>query len=194
MSQGKYNDPANLHLTVELKLPGVFQNKRHLAKSQTVVFFFFFFPCVELRNITSTAATLCFQPLLRPCDSSSAVGRVEEKGNYSPLFHFLWCPLEKLCSVWKAPAETQPAGAQHTVGIFFFSFPAVSSTEMQGFFFAAWPVFVFRTCEQKTFSRRVGQMETINGLEWRRRSMQAGRHSDGSTESYWSHWLVQPWS
>lgn len=67
-------------------------------------------------------------------------------------------------------------------GIFFF-FPAVSSTEMQ-VFFTAWPVFVFRTCEQKTFSRRVGQMETIDGLEWRRRSMQAGRHSDRATESY----------
>lgn len=154
---------------------------------RSLFIFFAFFRCVELRNITSTAATLCFQPLLRPCDSSSAVGRVEEKGNYSPLFHFLWCPLEKLCSVWKAPAETQPAGAQHTVGFIFIFFSCRVVHWDAGFFFCC----VAGVCLSNVRTENIQSACRPDG-DNRWPPVAAQVDAGGATESYWSHWLVQP--
>lgn len=136
----------------------VFQNKRHL---------------VFCAVLSWDAATLCFQRLLRPCDSSSAVGRVEEKGNYSLLFHFYdvhWRNCVRCEKHRQRPIQL----VFDTRWEFFFCRVA----DWNEGFFTACLVFVLRMCKQKTFSECVGQMETIDDLEKRRRSMQAGRHSD----------------
>lgn len=140
--------------------------------------------CVELRccyAVFSVAAPSLW--LIHGCRES---GR---KGKLLTTFPLLWCPLEKLCSVWKAPAETQPAGVRHTVGIFFFCRVAAWNVR----FFTAFLVFVFRMCKQKhsaSVSARWRQSMTLSGGAGRcRRAVTA---MNRVTESYWSHWLLRP--
>lgn len=130
MSQGK-NDPVNLHLTVELKLPGVFQNKRHLANVADSCFFFFLLLCwVEKHNIYGRYAVFSAAApslwLILGCRESGREGKLLTT---FPLF--MMSSGETVFGVKSTGRDTASWCSAHS-GIFFF-FPAVSSTEMQVF-------------------------------------------------------------